>query len=532
MKSRLDRRTFLRLASATAALMAQEARPETTSQATSQTKPQAGTQAAGQQSAPAAPAGRRSRVAPVQSRKNFVGIQVRAFGWVDEGVDAVLDNIQKKGDVNTVWAYTFSYGEARLRTGGGLPDHGVSGTGGGTGAFYDYDPKYFQNTILKDFRSSAYGKFNVIEEVAPKAKARGMDFFAWDLNNANAGVPRMIANYAQVTEVDLNGRRTSSPCFNHPDYRAFLSGKVESLLGGYASLVDGVAWGCEREGPLNGVVSGGGGGTCFCQFCQAKGRERGISVERAKEGYRQMGQLFHATGRDGAPVDGYFTSFWRLLLKYPEILSWESLWTDSFQGMQAELYGLGKEIAPQKPFGFHIMQSMTFSPFVRAEEDYSKRRGTADFLKLATYNNAGGPRMEAFLNGLGRGIFRDATPQDFLALYYKMMNYKEAPFDQLASAGLSPDYVAEETRRAIAGTAGEVKIYPGIDIDVPTLSANPKPTDKRTKPEDVSRALRAAFGAGADGVVLSREYVEMWLANLTAAGDTLREIFAQQAKPA
>ena len=263
----------------------------------------------------------------------------------------------------------------------------------------------------------------------------------------------MIANYAEVTEVDLNGRRTSSPCFNHPDYRAFLSGKVESLLGGYASLVDGVAWGCEREGPLNGVLSGGGGGTCFCQFCQAKGRERGISVERAKEGYRQMGQLFHATGRDGAPADGYFVSFWRLLLKYPEILSWETLWTESFQGMQAELYGLGKEIAPQKPFGFHIMQSMTFSPFVRAEEDYTKRRGTADFLKLATYNNAGGPRMEAFLNGLGRGIFRDATPQDFLALYYKMMDYKEAPFDQLTSAGLSPDYVAEETRRAWPGSA-------------------------------------------------------------------------------
>jgi len=538
MDTRLDRRTFLRLASATAALMAQEARPETTSQAISQTKPQAGVQAgaqaAGQQSAPAAPAARRGRVAAVQNRKNYVGIQVRAFAWIDEGIDEVLDNIQKKGGVNTVWAYTFTYGETRLRKGGGLPDHGVSAAEAGVaaGAFYDYDQKYFQNTILKDFRSTGYGTFNVIEQVAPKAKARGMDFFAWDMNNANAGVPRLIANYAEVTEVDLNGRRTSSPCFNHPDYRAFLSGKVESLLAGYASAVDGVAWGCEREGPLNGMLSGGGAGSCFCQFCQAKGRERGISVERAREGYRQLGQLFHGAGQNARPADGYFVSFWRLLLQYPEILSWETLWTESFQEMQAELYGMGKELAPEKPFGFHMMQSTTFSPFCRAEEDYTKRRGTADFLKLATYNNAGGPRMEAFLNGLGRGIFRDATPQDFLALYYKMMNYAEAPYDQLASAGLSPDYVAKETRRALAAVGGEVKIYPRIDIDVPTLSENPKPTDKRTKPEDVSRALRAAFGAGADGVVLSREYVEMWLANLTAAGDTLREIFAQQAKPA
>jgi hypothetical protein len=222
-------------------------------------------------------------------------------------------------------------------------------------------------------------------------------------------------------------------------------------------------------------------------------------------------------------------SFWRLLLKYPEILSWETLWTDSFQGMQAELYGLGKAIAPQKPFGFHIMQSMTFSPFYRAEEDYTKRREFADFLKLATYNNAGGPRMAAYLNNLSHTIFHDAQPQDFLELYYKIMNYQEAPYDQLAASGLSPDYVAKETKRALVGVAGETAIYPGIDIDVPVLGAGPKTGDKKTNPEDVKHALQAAFGAGADGVVLSREYVEMWLPNLTSAGDTLREIFAQQA---
>jgi hypothetical protein len=99
----------------------------------------------------------------------------------------------------------------------------------------------------------------------------------------------------------------------------------------------------------------------------------------------------------------------------------------------------------------------------------------------------------------------------------------------LAVTGLSAGYVARETQRALADVGGEVKIYPGIDIDVPTLSRDPKVTDKKTSPEDVKAALRAAFGAGADGVVLSREYVEMWLANLTAAGDTLRDIFGKTA---
>jgi hypothetical protein len=29
------------------------------------------------------------------------------------------------------------------------------------------------------------------------------------------------------------------------------------------------------------------------------------------------------------PRDGYFTEFWRLLLKYPEALAWENLWATS-----------------------------------------------------------------------------------------------------------------------------------------------------------------------------------------------------------
>ncbi len=369
MHSILDRRSFIRLCSAAAAFMSR---------------------AGHAQVAPARPARRGNREA-VNNRKNFVAIQVRGFGWVDEGVDAVLDNIQKKGDVNTVWAYTFGYGETRLKA--TLPDHGKPGTSVTGGAFYDYDPKYFQNTILKDFRSSEYGKFNVIEEAAPKAKARGMDFFAWDLNNAGAALPRLIPNYGEITEIDVNGRRTPSPCFNHPDYQAFLRGKVESLLLGYPSEIDGIAWGSERVGPLDGMLGGGAGvGLCFCQFCQAKGRALGISVGRAQAGFRELGQLFQAANTP-RPADGYFVSFWRILLKYPEILSWESLWSDSFQAVQADLYGLAKSIAPQKPFGFHILQTVTFSPFYRAEEDYAKRRTTADFLKIATYNNAGGPRM-------------------------------------------------------------------------------------------------------------------------------------------
>jgi hypothetical protein len=514
MKFPLDRRSFLRTAAAAAAFLTQRTTP----------------QAAAQQAAPPTPARPTPRV-PVKNRKNYVGIQVRGFAWVDEGVDQVLDNIQHKGDVNTVWAYVFAYGEQRLKQGAGFPDHGnplsAANTGVNAGALYDYDPKFFSNTTVKDFRISGYGKFNVIEAVAAKAHARGMDFFAWDLNNPSPTLARNSPAYAALGEIDLNGKTTTNPCFNNPDYRAFLRAKIQSLLIGYPDLVDGIAWGCERIGPLDSILQGSANATCFCQFCQAKARGLGISTPRAQAGFKEIIQLFHSTPEQ--VPDGYFVTFWRLLLKYPEVLMWETLWTDSFQGMQAELYALGKSIAPAKPFGFHIMQAMTFSPFYRAEEDYTKRREFADFLKLATYNNAGGPRLHTYLEQLSRTLFHDAQPQDFLALYYKIMNYNEAPFDQLAAHGLSPDYVAKETKRALLGVAGQTKIYPGIDIDVPVLGGGPKQGDKKTNPDDVKRALEAAFSAGADGVILSREYVEMYTANLTSAGDTLRAIVAAQA---
>ena len=74
---------------------------------------------------------------------------------------------------------------------------------------------------------------------------------------------------------------------------------------------------------------------------------------------------------------------------------------------------------------------------------------------------------------------------------------------------------------AVAGAAGRTKIYPGIDIDIPTAL-----NEKRTQPADVKAATLAAFKAGAPGVVLSRKYAEMRLTNLAGAGEALRELSA------
>src|SRR5258707_9110700 len=120
MNSLFDRRAFLRLCSACAAFLTEAAHPQAAKKTPITVDKSA-----------------------VKNRKNFVAIQVKPFAWIDEGVDRLLDNLQQKGDVNTVWAYTYDYSLEHMTKDGPipLPDHGVAGGPNFVGgAFYDYDP--------------------------------------------------------------------------------------------------------------------------------------------------------------------------------------------------------------------------------------------------------------------------------------------------------------------------------------------------------------------------------------------------------
>jgi hypothetical protein len=79
--------------------------------------------------------------------------------------------------------------------------------------------------------------------------------------------------------------------------------------------------------------------------------------------------------------------------------------------------------------------------------------------------------------------------------------------------------VFRETSRARAGLKGsKTKLWPGIDIDIPTAQNHSKST-----PDGTRQAVLAAIRGAADGVLLSRKYSEMKLANLKGAGAALRE---------
>jgi len=356
----------------------------------------------------------------------------------------------------------------------------------------------------------------------PKAKSRGMKSYCWFEDVYNAA---QLPNFEKIAEIDVNGRRTDEACLNNPATRRFLASLVEDWTKSYD--VDGIMWGSERQGPLNQAIGSHHGGfngrtaiTCFCPYCERKGRDCGISVERARRGYSELSRWIEAAGHGRRPSDGYFVTFWRLLLDYPELLAWERLWTDSLQEVYGDIYGTVKSINPRVQVGWHIWHNNSFSPFYRAEQDYAKLAQSADFLKVVMYNNCAGPRLAEYIKNMHSTVFGDASPDEVLAWHYSILGYEgETGLEKLPTAGLSADYVARETRRAVAGVPNEVAIYPGIDIDVPTGKGQ-----KKTQPSDVNAAVKAALNSGARGVVLSRKYSEMKLANLSGAGEALREL--------
>lgn len=460
--------------------------------------------------------------------RKFIGIQAGAISFLDEGVDKVLDIFQERAGVNALMLAVFTYGRGiagRQVPGQPLPDHGVqeydteSFHGGSYAAIH---PEFYRGSPFQDFRAPDCGDFDLLAAVVPKARARGIESYCWleDVYN-----PRYLPNFERVAEVDIYNQPTGQACLANPDLRNFVTSLVEDYV--KSSPVDGVMWGSERQGPLNDALGARHGGfngrsrfTCFCPHCLARARARGISAERARQGFFELERFVRAARSGSRPNDGFFVDFWRLLLAYPELLAWEKLWTDGQQEVYGEIFGTVKEIDSRRRVGWHIWHNNSFSPFYRAEQDYGKLRASSDFLKVVMYNNCGGPRLAQYIENVHSTLFRDTSPEETLALHYRILGYEgEAGLDRLPAAGLSSDYVARETQRAAAGVKGEIPIYPGIDIDIPT-----EKNEKKTRPADVKAAVKAALVSGASGVILSRKYSEMRLANLAAAGEALQEL--------
>ncbi|HTK78682.1 MAG TPA: hypothetical protein VL371_25720 [Gemmataceae bacterium] len=463
---------------------------------------------------------------PPAAARPTIGIQVGAVSFVDEGTEQVLDILKERGAVDTIYLTTFTYGRGlagRQIPGQPFPDHGVREPDekffhGGN--YATPHPAFYRDTVLKQTRAPDHGDLDIVAAVLPAARKRGLRVFCSIEDVFRGDVPGV----KDVAEVDLQGLRANTLCLYHPDVRAFWTGLATDLCKSYD--IDGILFFNERNGPLLNALGASHAQriassrvTCFCEHHQRAAKERGIDPQRAREGYRKLDQFVQAALKGERPTDGYFVEFWRLLVEWSEILAWDRLFDAAKHQVLTEVRTATKGVRAGLQVGFHIEHVNSFNPMFRAARSYADLGTMADFLKVVVYNNCGGERYANFIRNVGSTVFRDVPRDEILRFNNRLLNYgDEAALGQLAGAGLSPDYVFRETRRALAGVQGKCQVYPGIDIGIPTGRDS-----RKASADDTYAAVAAALKAGADGLILSRKYSEMRLDNLAAAGRAVRD---------
>ena len=459
-----------------------------------------------------------------------VGIQVGAESFMDEGVEQVLDILQEKGAVNTLYVSTFSYDRGiQGRPGRDYPDHGIHEPDTGRyhgGNYATPHAEFYKNTRIKGelLKAPDFGNVNILEKVIPAAKRRRMKVFASVQDGFN--YPADVTLFKDFYEVNLGGQKEGAMCFLAPDVREFWKAVSVDLCTSYD--IDGILLFNERGGPfLNALGASHNQSiqssrvTCFCEHHRKAAELYNIDIERVKEGYRKLDTFVQASLNGNRPTDGYYVEFERLMFAYPEIYAWNQIFDMGKSRVLADVYEAVKGVNKNQQVGFHIEHVNSFNPFYRATRSYADMAKIADFLKVVVYNNCGGERYASFLRNAGSIIFRDVPHDELMRFNNYLLGYSEdeASMDGLAKAGLSPDYVYRETQRALAGVRGYgCDILPGIDINIP-VGRN----SRVQSPDDAYAATFAALKAGAQGVLLSRKYSEMMLTNLEAAGRAVRD---------
>lgn len=483
----------------------------------------------------------------------LVGIQIGATSFRDEGIVPVLDTVQQRAGVNALFLATPTWNRAtggRVEPGYAFPDHGPqeNDANWSGGNYAEVHPEYYRNTMLGPAgRAPEYPGWDMLAEVIPEASRRGLRTFAFFDESSHARALRALPGFVRCLEVDIWNKPARRPCFNNPDYRNWVLGIVEDYIKSYD--LDGFMFSSARPGPLDRLIQeptrqGLGRAVCYCPYCRERGMERGLSWRRAQEGYRKL-VLWNAEASEAKrPNDGVFVGFWRLLLTYPEILGWQSLWADGQHQLYRDIFGTIRAFRPDMEVGWDIYHNISFSPFYRAGQNFADLSHISDFIKVATYHTSAGPRFHTFINNIARAVFGDAEPEQVYPVMLRMLGLEETGLSDLPQSGFSTEYVRSEVRRAVVGSEGRAVIYAGIDVDIPVGkpgSTDVPPADPgdtaeidadtteganlvRTTPERVAAAVLAAFEGGASGIVLSRKYSEMNRANLSGVGTALARL--------
>ncbi|GAB4456189.1 MAG: hypothetical protein OHK0029_13710 [Armatimonadaceae bacterium] len=464
----------------------------------------------------------------------FMGVQIHPFSPLDEGIEYCLDLLQETAGINTLLLYTHLYHAGTETPIDLIADHGVPRREPKKrnlrAAWVRHNPNAFTGTLLRHAPvrdDQEYADRDLFAELVEPCRKRGMRILTRILEPQGAKYAAQIEGWTQTLTIDLFGRPGKVACWNNPDYRRFWQCTVEDTFLNYD--LDGFMFGAERTGPLSRMLSSGETPTCFCTHCQQRMERRGLDVERLRRGYTEIYdyvQLLRSGGNAGP--DGAFITFFGLLMRYPEVLAWEREWAVSLEEASALLTGTVKALKPTAEVGRHVdHQQTTYDLVYRAASSYAEMARHLDFIKPVVYHDIAAPRVQKwFIDGWRKGVFQEFIPQQILSGFQTLTKAdpgKEPTLDEMEEGGFSADYVYRETKRCVDSVQGATKVYAGVGFDVPFHTPEGPVRHPAGKPETVYEATRQAFAAGADGILVSREYQEMQVENLKAVGRALAD---------
>jgi len=462
----------------------------------------------------------------------FVAIQVGPNTILDEGIERCLDTLQDCAAINVIVVQSHTYyasdGLHNKRSPDCLaPDHGIPVRDPATRklpfVWVKHHDEYFRDTVLRHApvsRDMEYARHDLFAELVAPCRQRGIRIYPRMLDPFSREFAEVIPNWVKVLGEDIYGRLGPTTCYYNPDYRAWWLGTVDDVFRNYD--LDGLQWGAECVGPLSNLMFNGTVPYCFCRHCRARGSQQGIDVERARRGFEELYGFVQKLRQGVKPPGGALGGITNHLFRYPEILAWERLWRRGKEDLMEEIYGAVKAVKPDAEVGQHVDHAgSSYDLFYRSVVSYAEMTNV-DFLKPILYHDIMGPRIRHwYVERLRKSIFSELSPEQSLDLFYAFKGYDrnaEPKLDDLDQTGFSPEYVFRETRSLVEMVAGKTRVYSGIGIDVPWNGHR-----FASEPEKIYRAIHRAYDAGANGVMLSRQYDEMRLPNLRAAGRAIRE---------
>jgi hypothetical protein len=463
---------------------------------------------------------------------SFVGIQISPISFVDEALGPLMDTLKGRFGIDVLMVGAISWigmliGRRPSWELEGFPDHGVAEPSNlSGGAYYDYDPELYGNTFIRNFRATdpILENADILATVIPEAHQRNMGVYPWLMEplfahggHASPAGPQ-IPNLAQTFETDVFGGIGDQPCLNNPDYRNWWLSIIEDLCSNYD--IDGISWCNERRSPIDNVLLGKLP-NCFCKHCRREATERGIDVERAREGLIDLYD-FVQKAREGASFPGgALIEFLRRLYRHPEIHDWERHWVERNKDLDRELYGLTKQINPDLRFGLNIWNRNHFNPLRKAQWSWDEMADYADWVKVIVYQHQAGAVYRREMETLHQSVLRDVAPERMTPPMYDILGLDEAPWDELVSEGMDPDtYVYAQCVDAVEGVDGKAAVYAGVGVNAPKAD----PQQAECTPDIVYRSVLAAHRAGAKGIIYSPAYAAMDQSNLDGGAEALKEL--------